>query len=185
MTKHESRLIHVCKIPTSRLIFKGLHDFFFIIKVIGQREPHFLNLKENSIRTNLPLLRRIPGLKHRLGHAICQNHAVLLIPIVVFSSPEISTRSVEVQMQGLGHPLPTHEPSNTWEVRTRRPREIITLRMTSIVTQYRYGLVVTPKREQRHIRINRAFRLRSQRWVARRRVTNRSHFSIGSQKSTI
>ena len=134
MTKHESRLIHVCKIPTSRLIFKGLHYFFFILKVIGQREPHFLDLKTNSIRANLPLLGRIPGLKHPLGHPICQNHAVLLIPIVVFSSPEISTRSVEVKMQGVGHPLPPHESRNARKVRTRRPREIITLRMTSVIT---------------------------------------------------
>ena len=134
MTKHEGRLIHVCKIPTSRLIFKGLHYFFFILKMFGQREPHFLNVKANSIRPNLPLFGRIPGIKHPLSHPICQNYTILFIPIVVFPSPEISTRSVEVKMQGLGHPLPPHEPRNPREVRTRRPREIITLRMTSVIT---------------------------------------------------
>ncbi len=125
------------------------------------------------------------GLSHRICKTSCKDHSIGFRAIVVFSSGDISTGTIKVHVHGVVQILASNEASDAWEVRAGNSAKVITLRMASVIAKYGDGLILFPKAQQCHYRIDDTLGFGSNRWIFGRTGSRCANFAISASDPTL
>ena len=132
---------------------------FLCIEVLSGRQRHRCDLPIDIVGGDRKPSTRFVRFFHSSGDAIGQDHPIFLGPIIVLAGADVPARTVEVNVEHVGHVLAPDDSGDAGKVRTGNTGAIIALRMTGVVGEHRNGLVFVPKRKRTQLTIDDPLRL--------------------------